>query len=91
MQIGNELGLELTRALGTDGMAMIQAGETQPLEQIIPNQQDRLHVVSEYLHFASEMLEPENPKLDESFARVSRELAAARGIKLELDDDLGME
>ncbi len=91
MQIGRELGLELTRALGNNGMAMIEAGETQPLEHIIPNQQNRLHVVSEYLHFASEMLEPENPKLDESFARVSRELAAARGIKLELDDDLGME
>ena len=91
MQIGRELGLELTQALGDGGMAMIQAGETQPLEHILPNQQDRLHVVTEYLHFASEMLEPENPKLDESFARVSRELAAARGLKLELDDDLGME
>ena len=91
MQIGRELGLELTRALGNNGMAQIEAGETQPLEHIIPNQQDRLHVASEYLRFASEMLEPENPKLDESFARVSRELAAARGLKLELDDDLGME
>jgi type IV secretion system T-DNA border endonuclease VirD2 len=90
------LVVELHKELGDEGMAALDRGHWEVLEDVLPNKVEQISVTKEYLEIAAEERgAPELAEIAGDLLKVraterARELSAERGQDRGLDDDLDM-